>query len=187
MPILKSQVVATSLGLITTLALVACSAEKPPVAPMSTISPSATPASAPAAASSPRGQQGDSVVIAPDLRAACGIDDTARAPRFAYDSSSLRSEGREPLQALAECLQTGPLRGKAIQLVGRTDPRGPEDYNYRLGMARANAVAAHLRNLGVPDTALAATSRGKLDASGTDESSWAHDRRVDVTLSGTGR
>lgn len=50
-------------------------------------------------------------------------------------------------------------------------------------MRRANAVAAYLENLGVNASRIEQTSRGKLDARGRDEETWAIDRRVDVSQS----
>ena len=40
--------------------------------------------------------------------------------------------------------------------------------------------AAHLK--GMPGGKIAVTSRGEMDAKGTDEATWARDRRVDVVL-----
>lgn len=125
--------------------------------------------------------QGDAVVISQDLRAACGIGDAERAPKFAFDSATLRKRGREQLQKLATCLTTGPLAGKQVTLVGRADPRGDYDYNMELGEQRAKSVAGYLADLGVKDSKLSATSRGEMDAQGYDEDTWALDRRVDVS------
>jgi peptidoglycan-associated lipoprotein len=86
------------------------------------------------------------------------------------------------LKPLAECLSKGALAGRKIRLIGRTDPRGSDEYNMVLGQARANAVSAFLTNLGVPSDRLLTTSRGELDAKGTAEGGWAHDRRVDIEL-----
>jgi peptidoglycan-associated lipoprotein len=69
-----------------------------------------------------------------------------------------------------------------MHLVGNADPRGTEEYNMVLGGARADTVKSFLRRDGLPDSRMATTSRGELDAHGTDEASWAKDRRVDLTL-----
>lgn len=124
---------------------------------------------------------GDAVVIAPDVRDACKLDDGRVAPKFGFDSSTI-GDGRDVLNKLAVCLTTGPLRGKHITLVGRADPRGEGEYNMALGSSRAGAVAGYLRALGVASNAMQSTSRGELDANGHDEDSWAHDRRVDIAL-----
>ena len=77
---------------------------------------------------------------------------------------------------------SGPLKGKAVSLIGRADPRGTEEYNMGLGSRRASSVGKYLEHLGVGEPQLAVTTRGALDATGTDEASWANDRRVDVQL-----
>jgi peptidoglycan-associated lipoprotein len=51
-----------------------------------------------------------------------------------------------------------------------------------LGTHRADAVRDYLLHLGVGETAISHTSRGELDAEGTDEDGWRRDRRVDVNL-----
>jgi peptidoglycan-associated lipoprotein len=122
----------------------------------------------------------DSVTIAPELKSMCKIDDGVAA-KFGYDSASLigKSSG---LDKLADCMTTGALKGKRVKLVGRADPRGMEQYNMVLGAARADAVRRYLSGHGVGENAMTVTSRGELDSTGTDESGWANDRRVDVEL-----
>ena len=51
-----------------------------------------------------------------------------------------------------------------------------------LGESRAESVRRYLHDLGVQAERLRATSRGEIDATGTDEGSWARDRRVDIDL-----
>ena len=69
-----------------------------------------------------------------------------------------------------------------MQLVGHTDPRGTDEYNLGLGTRRAESVRTYLQRLGVPATRLGPTTRGELDASGSDEAGWQRDRRVDLQL-----
>jgi peptidoglycan-associated lipoprotein len=51
-----------------------------------------------------------------------------------------------------------------------------------LGGRRADNVKASIATAGLSAEKIATTSRGELDATGTDEPSWAKDRRVDVVL-----
>jgi peptidoglycan-associated lipoprotein len=81
-------------------------------------------------------------------------------------------------------MTTGPLAGKTVELVGRADPRGEEEYNMTLGERRAESVVHYLTQLGVAESRLPVTSRGALDAQGHDEATWAVDRRVDLRLAG---
>lgn len=103
-------------------------------------------------------------------------------PTFDYDKTELSTEDREVLQQIATCLTQGPGKGKTLTLTGRADPRGTEEYNMGLGAQRARAVAVFLQRLGVPEAQLAETTRGAIDATGTDEATWRKDRRVDLDI-----
>jgi hypothetical protein len=83
---------------------------------------------------------------------------------------------------VAKCVTTGALKGRTLHLVGRADPRGTVEYNFVLGESRADSVSSYLEGLGVDSSRITSTSRGKLDATGTDEPTWQLDRRVDVDL-----
>jgi peptidoglycan-associated lipoprotein len=104
------------------------------------------------------------------------------APKFGFDEADLTVQDRTVLQQIAECVTHGPLHGKNLQLVGRADPRGTEEYNMGLGDRRARSVSTYLERLGVSAAALDASTRGALDAHGRDETTWQRDRRVDVEL-----
>jgi peptidoglycan-associated lipoprotein len=118
-----------------------------------------------------------------DLVKLCGITPAATAnPSFDYDKEELTPEDRRVLDQLATCMTTGPLKGKAVSLIGRADPRGTEEYNLGLGSRRSASVSTYLSHLGVADPQLAVTTRGALEATGTDEAGWQKDRRVDVLL-----
>ena len=120
------------------------------------------------------------------ISTACGIPARADAKRvttnFDYDSAALAEEDRVLLAQVARCLSEGALRGRSVSLVGRADPRGEPEYNMTLGGSRADTVRRYMVDLGVGRERLNATSRGELDATGTNEQGWAHDRRVDIEL-----
>jgi peptidoglycan-associated lipoprotein len=117
--------------------------------------------------------------IAEDIRKACGISQVDAY--FAFDSSSLEQPARPVLGQLAKCFVSGPLAGREMRLVGHADPRGDDDYNMVLGGSRADTVKTFLMMKGMPTERIATSSRGELDARGTDEATWADDRRVDIT------
>ncbi len=104
------------------------------------------------------------------------------AIHFDYDSRDLPPDARGVLQRLAGCVTTGSLKGAKVLLTGHCDPRGEYEFNMVLGAERAENVKTLLTGLGVSDGKVTTSSRGKLDATGTDESSWAQDRRVDVEI-----
>ncbi len=105
-----------------------------------------------------------------------------KPPQFATDSSRVKNEFQDALVALADCMNTGNLKGRALVLVGHADPRGEDDYNMSLGGRRADSVRSALNVLGVEEGRLDLSSRGEIDATGTDESGWAKDRRVDIAV-----
>jgi peptidoglycan-associated lipoprotein len=157
--------------------LVSCAATPAPVTPVVS-----TEADAPTskALASDSESTSSNVVISEDIRKACGI--SASEAFFAYDSARVRSQDRAILKKLADCFTQGPLKGREMRLAGRADSRGDEEYNYLLGQRRADSVRSAIVEVGMPDTSVTTTSRGEIDATGTDEEGWAKDRRVDVVL-----
>jgi peptidoglycan-associated lipoprotein len=120
------------------------------------------------------------IAISDEIRRACGISDADAY--FDYDSANVQAEAKAVLTKLAQCFTTGPLKGRKMSLVGHADPRGEEEYNMVLGGRRADNVRRVLTSMSLPSAQSSTTSRGEIDASGTDEAGWARDRRVDVVL-----
>ena len=124
------------------------------------------------------------VNVSAEILKACEIDvnNADTAPKFDFDKSELRPGDRVLLEKVETCVTSGPLQGRSLRLVGRADPRGELEYNFALGTARAGSVDAYLTTLGLDSTRVSTSSRGKLDATGTDETGWQRDRRVNVDL-----
>jgi peptidoglycan-associated lipoprotein len=118
--------------------------------------------------------------ISEEIRRACGITDTDAF--FAFDSAQIRPQDHKILGQLADCFLKGPLKGRIMRLVGHADPRGDDEYNMVLGGRRADSVRQFIVQKGLPENRMQTTSRGKMDATGTDEAGWSRDRRVDVVL-----
>jgi peptidoglycan-associated lipoprotein len=116
---------------------------------------------------------------------ACGLPRSDAAPKFDFDSATIPPQDRDLLAAIARCVMEGALRGRSLSLVGRADMRGEDEYNMSLGESRADTVQRYLHDLGVGRERLVATSRGKMDAKGTDDATMALDRRVDIELLAT--
>jgi peptidoglycan-associated lipoprotein len=127
---------------------------------------------------------GENIGISDEIARACNIrtNDITTAPKYDFDRSDLQPGDRATLMKVAECLTTGALKGRSIQLIGRADTRGESSYNMALGAQRAGGVADYLAHLGVARNRLGVTSRGELDAEGVDEASMSKDRRVDILL-----
>lgn len=142
-------------------------------------------APAPVASAAPAPAYGGSAVgVSGDLVSACKIvvDNVDRAPKFDFDDSALTPQDRSVLDQVATCVTTGPLKGHALKLIGRADARGEVEYNFVLGEHRSGSVQTYLTQRGMQASKILDTSRGKLDATGTDEAGWARDRRVDIDL-----
>ncbi len=128
---------------------------------------------------------GTTLTVSDDLFRLCHLDAPNPVdvdPKFAFDATLLTRADAQVLDKVAACLTTGPLANRRVELTGRADPRGTEEYNLSLGARRAHAVAAYLEQHKVQGAHLNETSRGALDATGSDEPTWAKDRRVDSTL-----
>jgi hypothetical protein len=104
------------------------------------------------------------------------------APHFDFESPELRPEGQQVLQRLAKCVTEGSLKGAHVLLTGHCDARGEYEYNMSLGAQRAETVRGFLMGLGLAGDAVMTSSRGKLDAVGSDETGWEKDRRVDIEV-----
>lgn len=160
----------------------ACSHKKPEVVTKPV--PPARQAPAPKAAEAPPQPISPSVSVSDELLQRCRLQlqDMRKAPKFAYDQFELLPADRDVLDQIAQCLTSGPLRGQALRLTGRADPRGSQEYNLALGTRRAGTVAGYLERLGVPTAQLVSATRGDLDATGVDEAGWQVDRRVDLEV-----
>jgi peptidoglycan-associated lipoprotein len=97
---------------------------------------------------------------------------------FAYDSSDLDGSARSALESNARCMQERDI--PSVRVTGHCDPRGTEEYNLALGDRRARSVQGYLGNMGVDRGRITTRSMGEEMASGSDEASWARDRRADV-------
>jgi peptidoglycan-associated lipoprotein len=100
---------------------------------------------------------------------------------FDYDSFVIRPEFASSLEANARYLNANASRRVALE--GHTDERGGREYNLALGQKRAEAVRRALGLLGVKDSQMEAVSFGeeKPAMTGFDESSFAKNRRVELT------
>jgi outer membrane protein OmpA-like peptidoglycan-associated protein len=120
------------------------------------------------------------VTLDPSIASACGI--AAPNAFFEFDSAQIESQNEGTLYGVARCLSEGPLKGQRIEIVGHTDPRGTDEYNYQLGKSRAQSVSEYLSSHGVNQGNLSVVSYGESLSSATDERGWAYERRVDIRL-----
>lgn len=95
---------------------------------------------------------------------------------FGFDSPKLSPETQQQLQAAAQCIAD---QGRLVYLESHADPRGTEEYNILLTDKRGQGVKKFLVDLGVPPENMQVISKGSLEARGTDDSTYADDRRVE--------
>jgi peptidoglycan-associated lipoprotein len=160
----------------------ACGGDKKPAATPAPPPPATEPP--PSVTSAPAKKEQMAVNVDDAILKACNLkfSNVEEAPKFDFDSEQLSDQEKAILEQVAKCLTTGPLKGRAVDLVGRADPRGETEYNMTLGAKRARGAHTFLSGLGVASDKLFDTSRGELDATGTDEQGWRKDRRVDIKL-----
>ncbi len=106
----------------------------------------------------------------------------ANLPRvfyFDFDQATLSSETRAALDGHIAALKDSNAK---VRLEGHADERGTREYNMALGERRANAVANYMIVNGVARYRIETVSYGEERpvASGSSESSWSQNRRVEL-------
>ncbi len=96
---------------------------------------------------------------------------------FDFNENVLSTEATTAIDRNAECVKK--QGNVSISLTGHSDPRGTEEYNLALSDRRAQAVRDRLSRIGANPASVRLVPKGELEASGTEESGWAKDRRVD--------
>ena len=99
---------------------------------------------------------------------------------FDFDTAEIKSEAREVLVAHARYLENNP--DQDVRIEGHADERGTKEYNLALGERRANAIERFLIVNGASRDQTETVSYGeeKPAVSGSSESEWAQNRRVEL-------
>jgi outer membrane protein OmpA-like peptidoglycan-associated protein len=100
---------------------------------------------------------------------------------FEFDSATPTPAARGLLEKVGAALRTPELAAFHFLVEGHTDDIGSDDYNQRLSVARARAVAAYLEAQGISEARLRPTGKGESApvASNDDEEGRRRNRRVD--------
>ncbi len=114
-----------------------------------------------------------------DTSAAADLSAISTVYYFDFDEATLTAESRSSLDAAAPALKAAAV---SVRLEGHADERGTPEYNLALGERRAQAVANYLGLQGVDAAKLEVISYGeeKPVMTGSDEASWAKNRRVEL-------
>ena len=84
------------------------------------------------------------------------------AVKFPVNRHELSNEAKEQLDAFAERLKS-ENKNVYLEIQGHTDATGPDEINYRLGEARAEAVRRYLNKQGVALNRMSTISYGKAE------------------------
>lgn len=114
--------------------------------------------------------------VAPPRATAAPAPCSPKPVFFDFNESILTVESTAKLQENFKCIQSLP--GRKLRLEGHCDPRGTDEYNLALGDRRAQSVVGYLVRMGVDASRMRAVSKGKLEATGTNEATWGMDRKV---------
>ncbi len=162
--------------LIAVLALTGCTKE----APVEETAPVAAPAPEPVV---------EEVVVVEetiDLDSGVSMADLQaqmRTINFDFDKYNIDFE-MEPRVIANSALANGDAADFTIRLEGNCDTWGSDEYNFALGLRRANAVKTAMIAEGVAAERISMTSYGESNPVCTDETKecWKKNRRVDLKL-----
>ncbi|MBO9352648.1 OmpA family protein [Bordetella petrii] len=106
---------------------------------------------------------------------------------FDFDKSTLKPEGRQLLQQVAQ--QAQGINLETIIAVGHTDSIGTEEYNQGLSERRAASVKAYLVSLGIDPNRIYTEGKGELQPVATNKTreGRAQNRRVEIEVVGSRR
>jgi len=101
---------------------------------------------------------------------------------FQFGSTSLTPDSERRLGEIARTVQA--RRPAQVSVIGHADTVGTLEYNYRLGLERATAVAERLRALGADAVSTEIISRGESEplVKTADETLEPRNRRAEVTV-----
>jgi len=97
---------------------------------------------------------------------------------FDFDKSEIKPDGNFTIDTLIDYLKGCQKEADIIVAEGHCDSRGSDNYNYDLGMRRAQAVTDALIDLGIDKNKIELMSKGESEVTGDHE----YDRRVTITV-----
>ena len=94
---------------------------------------------------------------------------------FDFDKYNIRADQWSKVEQLAELIKNNPSN-YTVRIEGNCDEWGTEEYNYALGLKRANSVKEALIKLGVDPKKLTVISYGELNPVCTAHSKWCWEK-----------
>lgn len=101
---------------------------------------------------------------------------------FDFDSDDLRAVAQNNLRNFAESLQD--YDNTDILIVGHTDSRGSDSYNYELSQRRAEAAASYLQAMGISRSRITTVGRGETEPVASNDTDYGRqeNRRVEIAI-----
>ena len=112
-----------------------------------------------------------------------GLERQMQTVQFDFDKFNIRTDMKPRVVANSE-LANAAASDYTIKLEGNCDEWGSDEYNYALGLRRANSVKSEMVSNGVAAERITMVSYGESSPVCTDKTKecWAQNRRVDVKL-----
>jgi peptidoglycan-associated lipoprotein len=112
-----------------------------------------------------------------------GLESQMESVNFDFDKFNIRPDMEDRIKNNAG-LANGAALSYMIKLEGNCDEWGSDEYNFALGLRRANATKSALLNEGVEEKRITMVSYGESNPICSDKTKncWAKNRRVDFKL-----
>ena len=126
-------------------------------------------------------------VVITDNPPACPDVIVLKNLHFDFDSTKVMEQDREKLESARDFIRAevpeGCRKTDTVEVTGHTDSTGPEAYNDKLSMARANAVIDFLKSIGVK-VEMVAVGKGESEpaADNSTKEGRAKNRRVVIDI-----
>lgn len=168
------------------LVLSGCSSKEPAID--ATASSASTGTTTPSSTTGTTGTDANAVIApitsasATDTSAAVGANGSEGGLTtilFDFDKFDIRENMQEPMKKNSDL-----LKGKTVKLEGNCDEFGSDEYNYALGLKRANTVKSALVNDGMNPDSITMVSFGESNPVCLEktEECWQKNRRVEFKL-----
>ncbi len=99
---------------------------------------------------------------------------------FDFDSAVLKPEMKAALEDFAAKVKASPGR-ESVTIIGHTDSTGPEAYNQKLSLRRAQSAAAYLESLGIDSITTEGRGESQPIADNSTREGRAQNRRIEIT------
>lgn len=112
-----------------------------------------------------------------------GLEAQMQSINFDFDKFNIRTDMEDRVKNNAG-ISNGDAQNYMIKLEGNCDEWGSDEYNYALGLKRANATKTAMVNEGVDANRITMVSYGESNPTCSDKTQecWAANRRVDFKL-----